>query len=72
MPIPVKSLGYVKCYSSSSSRPVKGPAVVSDATVRRSGADQEDLKPYWKSAKRPHFSRWSTVVLYTSFFQRLY
>ena len=24
--------------------------------VRRSAADREDLKPFWKSAKRPHFS----------------
>ena len=51
MPIPVKSLGYVTCHSSSSSRPVKGPAVVCHATVRRSGADQKDLKPYWNQQK---------------------
>ena len=27
---------------------------LSDTTVRRSVVDQEDLKPYWKSEKRPH------------------
>ena len=32
-------------------------AILSDTTVRRSAVDQEDLKPYWKSEKRPHFSR---------------
>ena len=29
----------------------------SDTIFRRSGVDQEDLKPYWKSENRPHFSR---------------
>ena len=32
-------------------------AILSDTTVRRSAVDREDLKPYWKSEKRPHFSR---------------
>ena len=26
-------------------------------TVKRSAVDQEGLKPYWKSEKRPHFLR---------------
>ena len=52
----LESLGYIKCYSSSSSRPVKSPRN-SIRSVRRSAVDQEDLKPYWKSEKRPHFSR---------------
>ena len=30
---------------------------LSDTTVRRSAVDREDLKPNWKSEKRPHFSR---------------
>ena len=29
-------------------------AILSDTTVRRSAADRKDLKPYWKSEKRPH------------------
>ena len=36
---------------------LKAQAIVSDTTERRSKVDQEDLKPYWKSEKRPHFSR---------------
>ena len=32
-------------------------AILSDATLRRSAVDREDLKLYWKSEKRPHFSR---------------
>ena len=36
---------------------LKALAILSDTTVRRSTVDQEDLKPYWKSEKRPHFSR---------------
>ena len=35
----------------------KALAILSDITVGRSAVDQEDLKPYWKSEKRPHFSR---------------
>ena len=26
-------------------------------TIRRSAVDQEDLKPYWKSEKQPHFPK---------------
>ena len=48
---------------------LKTIAVLSDTTVRRSAVNREDLKPYWKSEK--HFSRWSTILLSTSFFQRL-
>ena len=36
---------------------LKAQAVLSDTTVRRTAFDQEDLKPYWKSEKRPYFSR---------------
>ena len=35
----------------------KALAILSDTTVRRSVVDREDLKPYWKSEKRQHFSR---------------
>ena len=52
MPNPVKSLGYIKCHSSSSPRPAKALAILSDTPVRRSAVDQEDLKPYWKLEKR--------------------
>ena len=40
---------------------LKALAILSDATVRRSAVYWEDLKPYWKSRDRPHFSRWSTT-----------
>ena len=70
MPNPVKSLGYIKCYSSSSPRSLKRPRN-SDVTVRRSAVDREDLKPYGKSEKRPHYSRWSTILLFTSFSKTL-
>ena len=36
---------------------LKALAILSDTTVRRSAVDQEDLKQYWKSEKRPHFLR---------------
>ena len=45
---PVESLQYIKCYNSSSPRPVEILAILSDTTVRRSAVDREDLKPYWK------------------------
>ena len=35
---------------------LKALAILSDVTVKRSVFDPEDLKPYWKSEKRPRFS----------------
>ena len=35
---------------------LKALAILLDTTVRRSGVDREELKPYWKSEKRSHFS----------------
>ena len=46
-------------------------AILSDTTMRTSVLDREDLKPYWKSEKRPHFPRWSTISLFTSFSKTL-
>ena len=46
---------------------LKALAILSDTTIRRSAVDHKDLKPYWKSEKRPHFSKWSTILLFTSF-----
>ena len=45
---------------------LKAPAILSNTTIRRSAVDWEDLEPYWKSQKIPHFSRWSTILLFTS------
>ena len=50
---------------------LKALAILSDTTVRRSAVDQKDLKPYWKSEKRPHFSRQPTILLFTNFLKTL-
>ena len=55
MPHPVESTGYIKCYNSSSPRPIKSHSNSIDATVTRYAVDREDLKPYWKSGMRPQF-----------------
>ena len=49
LPNSVENLGYIKCFSSSS------PTSSIRHIFRRSSVDQEDLKPYWKSEKWPHF-----------------
>ena len=51
----IKSLGYIKCYSFSSPRSVKGPATVSDTTVRRSVLDLEDIN-HTGNPKKGHIS----------------
>ena len=68
---PVKSLGYIKCYSSSSTRPFKSP----DNYIRYKC---QKICNWWRRPKtileirkRPHFSRWSTILLFTSFFKDL-
>ena len=48
---------------------LKALAILSDTTVKRTPVDQEDLKPYQKSEKRPHFSRYilrSSASMYES------
>ena len=57
MPNSVKTLGYIKCHSSSP-RPVKSPNNSIRYNCEKICSWSEDLKPYWKSEKRPHFSRW--------------
>ena len=70
MPNSVKNLGYIKPYSSTSNsiryktRPSNS---IRYKTVRRSAVDWEDLKSYWKSEKRLHFSRWSTILSFLCF-----
>ena len=46
-------------------------AILSDTIVRRSAVVQEELKPYWESEKRPHFSRWWKILLFTNFSKTL-
>ena len=52
---------FVKNLSSATARVapelLKALVILSDTIVGRSAVDQEDLKTYWKSEKRPHFSR---------------
>ena len=50
---------------------LKAREILSDATFRRSAVDWEDLNPYWKLEKTPHFSRWSTIFLLASFLNTL-
>ena len=64
---PVKSLRHIMSYSSSSTRPVKTLSILSDTTVRRFTVDWENLKPYWKSQERAHFSWRSGTLLFTTF-----
>ena len=47
------------------------PAILLDTFARLSAVDREDLKPHWKSDKRPHFLRWSSNLLFTSFSRTL-
>ena len=58
MPNPVKSLVNAKVLQTAQVGPdlLKALEMLSDTTIRRSAVDQKDLKPYWKSEKRPHFS----------------
>ena len=62
MPNSVESLGYI---SNATAQVIpdllKGLAILSDTTVRRPAVDRENLKPYWKSERRPYFSRKSTI-----------
>ena len=48
---------------------LKALAILSDTTVRRSAFDGDNLKPFWKAEKRPHFDQQS---YYLQVFLRLY
>ena len=45
---------------------LKALAILLDTTVRRPAVDEEDLKPYWKSQKRPYFFWQPTILLFTN------
>ena len=68
---PVKSLGYIISYSSSSPRYRIALAILSDTTVTRSALDQEVPKSYWKSEKG-HISLADQHSYYFQVYQRLY
>ena len=42
---------------------LKALEILSDTTFRRFAVNSEDLKPYWKSEKKPNFSWGSTILL---------
>ena len=71
MPNPVKSIGYIKYYSSSSPRPVKSPSNCITYNCQKICSWSRRPKTIldWKSAKRPHVSKWSTILLFTSFWK---
>ena len=46
---------------------IKALAILSDKTVSKTAVDRKDLNSYWKSEKMPRWSRWSTILLFTSF-----
>ena len=60
----VKSHSYIKFYSLSCPRPVKSPRCSIRYNCQKICSWSKNLKPYWKSKKRPH---WSTVT-YPEFF----
>ena len=66
MPNPVKSLGYIKC--DSSSRLLKPLAILSDSTIR-SSVDREDLKPYRKSEEKATFLQVKNHPIISTFFK---
>ena len=73
MPNPVENLGgYTKSCSSSNPKPIKSLSN-SIKTVKIFAVDRDDwlIKRHWKSEKRPHFSSWSTILLFTSFSKTL-
>ena len=56
MPIPVKSLDMSSATARVAPDLLKALAILSETTTGRSAVYREDLKQYWKSEKRPHFS----------------
>ena len=71
MPNPVKTFGYSKCYSSSSPRPVK----ISINSVRYNCqmicSWLRRPKTILGITEKPHFSKWSKILLFTSFSKTL-
>ena len=72
MPNPAKSLGYIKCYSTTTRVApglLEALAILLDTTVRRSAADPEDLKS--GNQKKGHISLGDQQSYYLQVFQRL-
>ena len=71
MPNPVESLGYIKCYSSSSPRPVKCPSNSIRYNYKKIWSWLRRPKTILNSEKWQQFSRWSIILLFTSFSNNL-
>ena len=71
MPNPVKSLGYIKCHSSNSSRPVKSPRNSTRYNCNKIFSWLRRPKTILENRKRPYFSMSSTLLLFTSFSKTL-
>ena len=67
MPNTVESLGFIKWYSLSSSRPIKIPRISIRYNCQKICSLSK--RPNWKTEKRPHFCRWSTSHFFTSFWR---
>ena len=67
MPNSVKSLGYIKCYSLSSSRPVISPSNSIIYNCQNIWSWSRRSKTILEVWKRPHFSRWTTSTLFKIF-----
>ena len=72
MPKAVKSLRCVKCYSSSSLSHVKSPINSTRYNCHKICSWLRIPNTILEVWKRPYFTMWSTKLLFTSFFQKLY
>ena len=71
MPNSVESLGYIKCYSLSSPRPVKIPCNCIRHNCEKICSWLRRPKTIVEIRKKSHLSRWSTIWLFTSFSKTL-
>ena len=71
MPNPVENLSYINATARVAPALLKALAILSNATVKRSTVDREDMKLYWKLEKIPDLSRSSIGVLFISFLKAL-
>ena len=63
----VKSLEYIRCYSTSSPRPVKSSSNSIRYNYQKIYSWLRKPKTIWKSGKRPDFCKWITSLLFTRF-----
>ena len=59
---PVESLGYIKCYSLNSPRPIKSPINSITYNCQKICSWSRRPKPYWKSDKMFYFYSWPTIL----------